>query len=89
MNWDFFMYAETRQRPWRAQVKRGAVYYRLRLPANLTLAQAIIAAHRAGVPQGSNRSGVFEVQNDNGIFSRKDGRNFGRINPSTATFSKF
>jgi hypothetical protein len=39
------------------------------LPSNYTLEQAIAAAHDDGVSMGSQRSGIFEVQNDKGIYS--------------------
>lgn len=34
------------------------------------------AAYRAGAPKGSSRSGIFEVQTDDGIWMRDDGAKF-------------
>ncbi len=42
---------------------------RLSLPVTTTLEDAISAARAAGMPKGSARTGCFEVQGPNGIWS--------------------
>lgn len=53
------------------------------LPADLPLADALAAAHAAGLPKGSQRSGCFQAQNDLGIWDSHNGK---RFDPAKATF---
>ncbi len=59
---------------------RPALGITMQLPAGTTLAQALEAYYEAGNPKGSHRSGVFEVQTDEGIYEQVDGN---RIDLST------
>ncbi len=67
MTWDFFFKTENKDfhEYWK---NRPAHQHRMELPSTFTLTQAIAAAHADGVSKGSSRSGIFEVQNDLGIF---------------------
>jgi hypothetical protein len=80
--WDFFFTAERNKTAlagttWDAYWKTNPAAVRiatLELAAGTTFRDALEAAHAAGVPRGSNRSGIFEVQNDNdGIWTHRRG----------------
>ncbi len=78
MIWDFFFRTENKNfhEYWK---NRPAHQHRMNLPVDFTLEQAIAAARKDGVSKGSSRSGIFEVQNDLGIYSdclRKTKMNF-------------
>jgi hypothetical protein len=78
--WDFFWYPETNARPWAEQVERGANRMAMLLPNNTDIKDALAMARANGMPKGSQRSGCFEVQNDNGIWQREGA---GRMDFST------
>ena len=73
MIWDFFFRTENKNFDsyW---MNRPANQIRLDLPVDTSLEDAIGFAHKAGVPMGSARSGIFEVQNDLGIFAHINNR---------------
>jgi len=84
MNVDCFYYTETNRREWAAHVALGAKVVRFEVADDATLADIMTAA-----PRGSSRSGTFEIQTDAGIWSRRDERQFGRLNESNAIFTKW
>lgn len=53
---------------------------RLCFPEGTDIATIVRAALAAGAPIGSSRSGIFEVQTDDGIYAREDG---GKLNVDT------
>ena len=85
-NFDFFIFTETNLRPWAEQVAMGASCFTLALPVGTPIGEALAAARAAGMPQGTSRSGCFEVQTDSGIHQRVDGRGWGRITESNSEF---
>lgn len=86
-----FKFTETNRRPWLDHVARGAAVYAVEVAPDATLAEILDAARAAGVPQGTQRAGVFEVQTDAGIWQHARllfrERGFGRITPETAVFT--
>jgi hypothetical protein len=90
VNTDVFQYTETGRRPWAEQVARGATSLRVTVPATATLVDILAAAYAAGLPKGSQRSGVFEVQTDLGIYTHHNPvfreRGYGRLDPDKAIF---
>jgi hypothetical protein len=86
-----FQYTETSRRPWAEQVARGAGVYTVDVPPDATLPEILAAAYATGMPRGSQRSGVFEVQTDHGIFSHHNplfrDRAYGKLNPDKASFT--
>lgn len=52
-------------------------------PAGSTLEQLLAAGYAVGVPRGSHRGGVFEIQTDEGIWSSPTDS---RLDPKTAVF---
>jgi len=77
---NLFFFTETNRRPWAEHVARGARC--LTVDSDATSLSGLLAL----APKGSARSGVFEIQTDEGIWSRVDGRQFGRLNKLNATF---
>lgn len=71
--WDFFFKTENKDFTafWN---DRPAHQIRLDLPEGTFLGEALKAAHQAGVAIGSARSGIFEVQNDKGVFAHINNR---------------
>ncbi len=68
MQWDFFFRTENKNfhTYW---ADKPAHQHRMKLPGTLTLQQAVACAHEDGIAKGSFRSGIFEVQNDLGVFT--------------------
>lgn len=91
MNADLFYYTETNRRPWAEQVARGAATVRVEVPADATLPQIIEAGLAAGMSQGTQRSGCFEVQTDAGTYGHRNPefreRGFGKLDPNNAHFT--
>lgn len=91
MNADFFFYHETNRRPWPEQVARGASSLRFEVPDNATLPEMVAIAHKRGLPQGTQRSGLFEVQTDAGIYAHQNEafreRGYGKLAPNSAHFT--
>jgi hypothetical protein len=67
--WDFFIRTETNHRTWAEHKERPANCYSLSFPTGTTLAAALEFARANGMPQGTHRSGCFEVQTPEGIYS--------------------
>jgi len=90
MKADLFFYTETGRRPWLEQVARGAHSLRVEVPDTATLVDILTAAAAAGMSQGSQRSGCFEVQTDLGIWSHHNPefreRGYGKLDPAKAVF---
>lgn len=76
--WDFFFRAERRSGG--EPKKQNARCVSIELPNDTELDEAIRLARAAGAPKGSHRTGIFEVQNDLGIWEHVDGN---RIDLST------
>ena len=95
IRFDFFFRAETSKASLKGMTyveywtERGSKMISVDLPADTTLAEAMIAGRAAGVPKGSHRSGCFQVQTDLGIYSstHEFGRRIDPNRPSTFTFS--
>lgn len=58
----------------------------LDLPETVTLAEALDAAHAAGMSKGSQRSGCFEIQTDRGIWSQVNGKKIDPTRPELTPF---
>ncbi len=90
MNADIFFYRETAHRSWAEQVARGAESLRVQVPEGATLAEILEEGRKAGTAKGSQRSGVFEVQTDKGIFQHHNPvfreRGYGRLDAAKAHF---
>jgi hypothetical protein len=90
--WDFFFttFRSSLKGPAFAEHwdREGAYYVKLTLPSDTPLDEAIGAARATGLfGKGSSRTGVFEVQNDLGIYSHPKGyANLQRVKPSTIAF---
>lgn len=61
----------------------------VQLPAGTPLADALAAAHAAGLPKGTHRSGCFEVQCDEGIWAQQDGNRIDLSTPRRAAKTTF
>lgn len=91
MTADLFMHTETNARPWDVHVAQSAGReLRVEVPDDATVDEILAVAHAAGMPKGSSRSGVFQIQTDNGIFQHADARRrergYGRITTATSIF---
>lgn len=91
MRADFFYYTETNRRPWAEQVARGAQVVTVDVPENATLPEMVALARNNGLGAGTQRSGLFEVQTDKGIYqhARPDfrERGYGKLDPNNAHFT--
>lgn len=65
--WDFFfrLYHRNKERMLSDQNKSDLS---IMLPPNTTLAEALVAAREAGAPAGSHITGIYEIQNDKGMY---------------------
>lgn len=90
MKADLYHYTETGRRPWLEQVARGAHSIRIEVPETASLVDILSAAYAAGLSKGSQRSGVFEVQTDAGIYQHHNPefreRSYGKLDPDKAVF---
>ena len=59
------------------------------LPASTDLEGALAAYYAAGNPRGSNRSGVSEIQTDEGIYEQVDGNRIDISTPARAAKTIF
>lgn len=85
--WDFFFRHESNSKD---ITEAAASYAVMDLPLSTPLADAIAAAIDALlIPQGSARSGCFEVQNDAGIFSHENARRIDLSTPRKAAKVSF
>jgi hypothetical protein len=67
-------HADIFYRTWNKVPERQRVlHYCIDVPASATLDQIISTARKLGVGRGTHQTGIFEVQTDQGIYSRADG----------------
>jgi hypothetical protein len=87
MRVDLFYFTETNLRSWSEQVALGAHCYSGEVADDSTLDQILAAS---GLPKGSSRGGVFQIQTDRGIWVDHRPafveRGFGRLDPAKAVF---
>lgn len=89
MRYDFFIRTETNRRSWEDQVKRPANIFTFEIEGEHDVDELIALAISMGMPKGSSRSACFEIQSDEGIFSRIDGRSYGRLTNRNSEFNSW
>lgn len=64
----------TEARAKRFYVPRPAQVFELTMPAGASLDDILVEGYQKGFPMGSARGGCFELQTDEGIWARPDGK---------------